>query len=303
MKKVFVTIGLIAATLFLNSCQWQTFVKITMTHFSLTNESVRLVHGIHSEQPISITVSYEITDENNEVSIVTLTEGQLVEGELALDQKVTEPTEVVISVRVGADGDNAETTAILKPDSTIDFVLVHRESPNANNYSVQLKGNEHRSIELNSRFSIKGDLSQLDDFNPELVQVSLRARPSFLDGSGKTIEFGPVLVDEGEFSIEGDLDEPTLFTITISEHVAFMGSLEYLHAIVEPGVNYSVVPLGENGEYAVLADRDSLHSKLVTSWQFDPEFVALVDTFVANQKIAQDREGTKRACRAPKRNL
>ena len=254
-----------------------------MTHFRLTNESVRLVQGM----PISIAIRYEITDENIEVSSVTLAEGQLVDGQLALDQKVTEPTEVLISVKVGADGKIAETTAVLKPDSTIDFVLVHTESPNANYYSVQLRGNDHRSIDLNSRFSIIGDLSQLNDFNPELVQVSLRARPSFLDGSGKTIEFDPVLVDEGGFSIEGDLDEPTLFTIEISEHATFLGSFEYLHAIVEPGVNYAVVPLGKEGTYVILSDRGSLHSKLVTSWQFDPEFEALVDTLVANQKIAR----------------
>ena len=287
MKKFLLAIGLITAIVFLNSCQWQNTFTMTITHFSLNNESVRLVQGIPSEQPISIAVHYEVTDENNEVRSVTLAEGQLVDGKLALDQKVIEPTRVVISVKVGADGENAWTTAVLRPNNTIDFVLVHTVTPNAIYYTVQLKGNDHRSIDLNSRFLINGDLSQLHEFVSELVHVSLRATSSVLDGSGITLDFGQILVDQGEFSIEGDLDGPTLVTIEIAEHTTFMGSRKYLHAILEPGVSYSIVPLGENGEYAVLADRESLHSKLITSWQFDPEFVALVDTLVAHRMKLQ----------------
>ena len=108
---------------------------------------------------------------------------------------------------------------------------------------------------------------------------------SILDGSGKTFNSRTVVVDEGEFSIEGDLDEPTLVTLEIYErNNGQRWSGEYLHAILEPGVNYRVVPLSNNGKYAVQADRDSIHSRFVSSWQFDPALVSLVDRWMDSQE-------------------
>lgn len=296
MKKAFLVLGLITTSLVLNSCQWQSYTKMVFTHFSLTNESVRLVNGILTEQPISIVIRYESTDEHGEISNVILADGPLGDGELELNQSVTEPTEIFISMKVGEGGKTSEATAVLKPSNMIDFVLVHKIYPREDFYFLQFKGKNHRSLDLELRFSISGDLSQLKDFERELVQVSLLARPSVLDGRGETMTFNPVLVDDGKFSIEGDLVEPTLFTIEITEHIKYMfGEIEYLHAILEPGVNYRVVPLGKNGEYAVVADRkDSMHTQLVSSWQFDPVYVALVDNWMDRQ-INWQRERKARA--------
>lgn len=296
MKRVFLVLGLITTSLVVNSCSWQTYVTMTLTHFSLTNESVRLVKGIPTKRPISIMIRHENTDGSDESSGEVLADGTLIDGKLDLSHSVTEPTEIVISVKVGEDGASSETTAVLTPDNKIDFVLIHRVTPRSDRYTLQLKGKDHRSIDLKHRFSISGDLSELREFKPEFVQVALLARPSSLDGSGETIIFDPVLVDEGKFSIVGDLDKPTLFTIEVSEHItSFFGELEYMHVILEPGVNYSVVPLGNYGKYAVLADReDSMHTQLVSSWQFDPDYVALVNNWMDSQ-INWQRERTARA--------
>ena len=286
MKNVLVILGLIAASLILNSCQWQSYIKITLTHFSLTTESVRLVKGNPTEQPISISVRSEVTDENGDESSVILAEGPLVDGKLDLNQMVTEPTKIVISAKVGEGGESTETTAVLKPGTKIEFVLVHRTSLRADYYFLQIKGKDHRSTDSKRKFSISGDLSLLEDFDPALTQVSLRAKRSMFDGIGKPREFAPILVDEGQFSIEGDLDEPTLFTIEISEHTtSFFGELEFLHAVMEPGGHYRVVPLGNNGKYGVLSDREgSVHTQWMTSWQFTPDYIALVDTWMESTR-------------------
>ena len=160
MKNVLIVLGLFAASLVLNSCSWQTYAKITLTHFSLSDESVRLVKGKWTEQPISVSVRSEVTDENGEVSYVMLADGTLVDGELELSQTVSESTEVVISVTVGEDGEASETTAVLKPGTKIDFVLVHWVTLRAERYFLQIKGKDHRSMDLKRKFSISGDLSK-----------------------------------------------------------------------------------------------------------------------------------------------
>ena len=280
MKRLLVAIGVIAVALSFTSCNWTPFNNLPQ--FILSDESVKYVDGwYHDPQVISITVSYDTVDENDEISKVVLADGPLVDGELQFKRKVIEPTEVKISVRYRDDEDVGETTAFIVPNTTGKFIFV-----NGFDYVI-LKGTDHRSIDENRRFSIMGNLSEIEGFEPSflyepgLVQVSVLAKPSSLDQSGKTIEFGPVVLDEGEFSIEGDLDVPTLVTVKIFERPSlFRKSVEYLPAILEPGVNYKVVPLGNNGKWAVQADRDGLHTRLVSSWQLDPEYVSLVDRWM-----------------------
>ena len=283
MKKTLLSIGVIGFTLSLLSCQWQQSVTLTITQYSLTNDSIKLNSILPSRDPISISVSYEITDENDEVSKVVLVNGQLVDGELSLDQKVSEPTEVVISVNIGSTGQSAWTTAVLRPDSVIEFVVIHKITKDANYYLVEIKGRDHRSKDELLKFSIEGSGIELKDTDPELLQVRLIPEQSPLDRSVNINAFYSVLVDEGKFSIEGDLDEPTLFTIEVTEALALLSYVHWIPAILEPGVNYRIVPSGNQGKYVVLADRDSLHTQLVSSWQLDPKFVALVDSRTEGQ--------------------
>ena len=278
MNKAIFTIGLFGFTLFLIGCQSRIVGTETITHYSLTNESVRLVQGVPSEQPISISVSSRVTEENNKVTRVSLANGQLIDGELKLDQQVTEPTEVVISVKFVTDEITRRIATILSPASEIEFVVIQRASSYGNRWDVLLKGEANRSLDENWRFSIKGDLNHLLDFNPELTQVSLRAQTSLLDGSGDTMRFGPVLVDDGAFSVKGDLEKPTLFIIEISHGATVALESQSLYAILEPGVNYHLVPWGDHGKIAVRADRDSVHTRLVSNWQFNSKVVTLINT-------------------------
>ncbi|MXZ44573.1 MAG: TlpA family protein disulfide reductase [Gammaproteobacteria bacterium] len=278
MKKTLFTIGLVAITLILNGCQSQSVSTQTITHYSLSNESIRFVQGLPMQQPISISVSYEVADENNEVSSIILASGQLIDGELKLEQTVTEPTEVVIAVNFVTDDVTSKTSAILRPDSSVEFVVFDRVTTYGNYKQVLLKGSNHRSLDDTQKFSLKGNLSEIRDIVPELMQVRLIAEPSFPDYDEISVVFDPVLVDEGEFSIEGDITEPTLFKVAITEApAAYFGGIEYLPAILEPGVNYRVIPLGNKGKHAVIADRDSVHTQLVSSWRLEPEYVTLVD--------------------------
>ena len=290
MKRVLVAIGLIVVTLNFSGCAWVPTLNPfnNLPHFALSNESVKVISGVPTDDFVTITISYETTDEHENVSTVVLADGPLVEGELKFNQEVQEPKKVLISVKWEDDSETAEATAFITPDETNSFIYIYGFN------LVILKGKDHRSIDINRRFSITGDLSEIVGFEPSfllepgLVQVSVQAKPSVLDGSGTAVEFGPVLLEDGEFSIDGDLDEPTLVTVKIFERPSLRRSVEYLHAILEPGINYRVVPLGENGKWTVEADRESLHTKLVSSWQTDPDYVKLVDAWMENR--AENRE-------------
>ena len=282
MKRVLVVIGVLMVTLSFTSCQLSPYNFSPI--YLLSDDSIKLVKGYSSER-ISLTISYETIDEHDQLTETILAEGPLLDGELKLNQRVSEPTEVKISVTRERYDDTSvgETTALLGPNNPIKFVFMGSDM-------VVLKGSDHRSVDQDRKFSITGNLSGIEGFEPSfklfepgIVQVSVLAKPSSIDGSGKTLEFGPVLLDEDEFSIEGDLDEPTLVTVKIFESPSlFRKSAEYLPAILEPGVNYRIVPLGNNGKWAVQADREGLHTRLVSSWQLDPEYVSLIDRWMGD---------------------
>ncbi|MYC25951.1 MAG: TlpA family protein disulfide reductase [Gammaproteobacteria bacterium] len=294
MRRVLFGLGMLALTLNMSSCQSQRTILETTTQFRLTNEIIQIISGDFREKSFTLTVSYEVTDENNEVSTVFLANGQLVDGTLKLDQTVTQPTEVEISVRGDSPDHFAKMTTVLRPASVIDFIVVHLSSTSVNYYMVFPKKNDHRSLNENLKFSMRGDLSHLHNLTPTRIEVWLLARYSFVDGSGEVIRYGPVVADEGEFSFEGDLDAPTLFTVMIEYSSDFFGGgLEHIHAILEPGVNYRVVPLGSQGRHTVIADRDSLHTQIISSWRLNPEFIASVDAWVDRRLDAiwgMDRE-------------
>lgn len=291
MKRVIFSLGLLAVLLSICSCQQRYTVSVSIYQFKLTNESVQLVSDIPIEQPLSITVSYEIADEDDEVSTVMLADGPLIDGKLELTQEVAEPTEVEVLVRSDASNPNARATAttVLRPSAEIDFVVIRKISSFSeyHSHTVLLKGNDHRSLKNDLKFSIKGDLSRVPWLTSQHVRVSVEASPSIVDGRGEIITFGPILLDQGEFSVEGDLEAPTLFSIKVSHGTDIVYELDNVHAVLEPGVDYSVVPLGEQGSFAVLADQRSLHSHLVSSWQMDPEFVALVDSRIDSRLDAR----------------
>lgn len=245
-----------------------------------------------------------------ETSNKTLAFGELLNEKLKLRTQITEPTFVLILIWTGKAASKIQRgyrkslqtpgtastpvtssgwiTALLTPNSTIKFALMDTSA--TGNYVALLQGTENRSINPSRKFSFTGNLSTLDGFDPEFATVSLDIPPSSLDRYSSRVGYPypwRVLLDDERFSFEGDLDKPTPFTVEISQQVTpWLSRHKYLFAIFEPGVNYEIVPLGDKGELAVRADRDSVHSKLVSSWQFDPVYVSLVNQWIEEQKYS-----------------
>ena len=286
MKRTLGFIGLIVATVIISSCQSTNFEQIT--RFTVTDESVSLAEDTEMKHSVWVTVNYIGTDKNNRLVPAVFADGPLVDGKLPLNRKVEKPTRVVISVNLGDPEISRDIFTVLRPNDSFDFVLKYRSHES---YGVSLVGANHLSLDENRRFSLVGDISMLEGFAPNsneplFTYVAVRSQPSNLDGRRTNFYVPSLLVDEGRFSIEDDLDEPTLVAIEIWEKVT--RKREVMLAILEPGVNYSVVPLGDTGKLTVQADKDSVHSRFVSSWQLDPEFVSLMERRVDSKNMQPD---------------
>ena len=99
-----------------------------------------------------------------------------------------------------------------------------------------------------------------------------------LDGTRTNISYGPVLLDNGKLSIEDYIDEPIFCWVSFSEHSSYSDKVILrLHAIVEPGVNYEIATVGNTEDIVFVADREGGHSKLITDWKTDPDYVELLE--------------------------
>jgi len=272
MKKALVTIlGLFAITLTISSCQMMNVAGPQNNSFIINGEIIYVADEPTTEHELRVTVTSNATDESEDIPPMEITSGEFKNRKIRLRGTVEQAVPVTLSV-VKDEEVIGSTDFLLLPNSKNKFQVLD----NVSTQEVYLKGSDHRSTNPERRFTFSGDLKQFD-YDPELTHVSVYGRSYGLDGSPtKYTKFGPVLLENGKFSIEGDLDKPTLFSLWIEEFDSYSMIIS-LDGIFEPGVNYGVERVGSSDSFVISADHEGLHTRLVTSWMNDPEYMKLME--------------------------
>ncbi|MDE0644750.1 MAG: TlpA disulfide reductase family protein [Gammaproteobacteria bacterium] len=271
MKKYLVTIlGLFVITLTITSCQMMNVAGPQNNSFIINGEIIYVADEPTTEHELRVTVTSNATDESEEIPPMEITSGEFKNRKIRLRGTVDQAVPVTLSV-VKDEEVIGSTNFLLLPNSKNKFEVLD----NVSTQEVFLKGSDHRSTDPERRFTFSGDLKQFIDYDPELTHVSVYGRSYELDGSPtKYTKFGPVLLENGKFSIEGDLDKPTLFSLWIEEFGSYSMIIS-LDGIFEPGMNYGVEQVGSTDSFVISADHEGLHTRLVTSWMNDPEYMKL----------------------------
>ena len=220
-----------------------------------------------------IVVTKEITNSAGNTEVVELVSGTFDADELALSGNVYHPTEVKISVET--DGaDPLTLDAVIAPDASISFSLV--EYPAFNSASMEFFGASRKVMDPGNGFSISGDLSSIDaDLERATVEVSSWEHDEM--GEQVVMNFGSVMLDEGKFVIDADVDEPKFVNIFVWLPVS--QNYTQFNAIVEPGANikisshsswlYDLFPVSESGK----------HAQLIDSWRQSEEYLTTAQEY------------------------
>ncbi len=205
-----------------------------------------------------VVVTQEITNDDGESETKELASGSFSDGQFVLSGEIKEPTEVELSVDIGED-DPLTTKAMLGPGAEVSFALI--EYQDARSPRLALYGDSRRSTDPDKKFSISGDLSAIDaDLTTAVVSIS---GPTW-DEEGKESykTFGSVMLRDGKFSIEADVDEPVVVGINLNA-----GSTYYSgQAVVEAKTEFTVSPYGSSTTFLVTSGT-GLHAELIESWQ------------------------------------
>lgn len=221
----------------------------------------------------TVVVSYETVGDDGEDVTVELTSGSFADGTVAISGEIDVPTDVTLSVDVGEE-EPLTVSALLSPGSEVSFVLVDHLDPRPPQLSLYGEAKDVR--DPTKRFSISGDLSSLDK-DLSLGSVGVSGPGWDEDGEETFVSHGSVLLRDGRFLIESEIDEPTVLSLVVSAGREYYGNVRF---VVEPNVNVEVSNRGAARELLATA-KTGRNAEVVESWQQSDEYLAKLDEYTA----------------------
>ena len=236
-----------------------------------------------------LTISYETTNSEGEVETHTLYEGSYDKQFMHLlqvdDQPFlfSEPTEVSISLKITAESNPMTINAVMDSGSDVRVVFIDHPGPRD---EFLVFGSSNQVLNPENKFSITGDLSFLE--NDSLHTTSAFAWATFVNSEGQRQgkQWGPVLVEDGSFVIEGDVDRPLSAMLYLRNQSSYLNATARI--ILEPQGELKIAKLGNQTQEVSAVSGKGYHAQLIESWQQNDEYIALVEAWTTEQERAQN---------------
>lgn len=213
-----------------------------------------------------ISINHHATNDAGETTTIELASGKFENEQVILQGSIDKLTDVEITVEL--DPDNVmTTTAMIGPGSNVSFALIDSSEPDLDR--VVLYGVSNRATDPEKKFVISGDLQDIVG-GDQLAIVDFTTEIWDEDGEWNSKEFGEVLIRDGRFHIEADVDEPTVVDIyveIVGDQFTHFGSV----AVVEPKSTVEVTPLKSSTDLMTSSNLE-LHTMLVESWLQNEEY-------------------------------
>lgn len=238
----------------------------------------------------TVEVTYETTNDSGETESVVLASGSFVDGKVSFEGEIESATEVKISVET-ADGEELSATALVVPGGeAVEFALVEYEAPYPSDRMILL-GASRRSQDPSSKFTITGNLGGTDvDVSTAIADVFVT---EYVDGAREMRGLGTVMLDDGNFVIENDIEEPSVVTVYLISDV-----YNTLSAVIEPESTLTLDWYESTG--ALVATSDSArHQEVVESWEQSDEYLSVAAAYqVAYAEYMAEMEAQREAAQA-----
>lgn len=219
----------------------------------------------------SISINQQVRNETGEMISIELASGKFEDESVTLRGNIDKLTEVEITVELESEN-VLTTTAIIGPDSKVSFALIDYLDSKLDR--LVLYGVSNRAIDSERKFVISGDLKDIVDVD-QLAIVDLSSEMWNDKGEYDTKDFGSVLLRDGSFHFEADIDDPTAVDISV-ELIGDRFTHIYGVAVVEPKSTIEVTTRGSSTDLMTCSDSE-LHSMLVESWQRNEEYQVKMD--------------------------
>ncbi|MCY3541465.1 MAG: TlpA disulfide reductase family protein [Gammaproteobacteria bacterium] len=226
----------------------------------------------------SISITHQVTNEEGEAITVELASGKFEDASVELQGTIEQLTEVIIAVELDSEK-VMTTTALIGPGSNVSFALIDSLDSDLDRLMLYEVSNKAKNAE--KKFVISGDLQDIVS-DGQLAIIDFTAEIWDEEGEYDIKEFGEVLIRDGRFHIEADIDEPTV----VDFYVEFIGD-QFTHfggvAVVEPKSTFEVTSLRSSTDLMTSSD-SRLHTTLVESWLQNEEYQDKMDRSESSRK-------------------
>lgn len=237
-----------------------------------------------------LTISYETTNSEGEVETESIYEGSFGEDFVYVPMKnngrspdFSEPTDLKISLKISEDSKPMTINTVIDQGSDFHFAYIDHPGPRD---EFLLKGSSSQVMNPENKFAVTGHLGFLDNDSLHTTSAFVWATFRNADGDRQSKQWGPVLVKDGSFSIEGDIDRPTSATLYIRNQASFVNATASL--VLEPEGHLVVAKLGNQTQEISVVSGTGFHAQLIESWQQSNEYVALVEAWTTEQHRARN---------------
>jgi len=220
----------------------------------------------------TLTVSYETTNAEGESETVMLYDGPYQEN-FANVVQVSEPTDVKISLHLTEDSEPMTINAVIGTDSDVRFAYIDRPGPRD---QFVLVGATNQVMNPENQFTLSGDLSFLGPDISSVATVSVDVMYFDDEGQRQFKSWGPVLLKNDSFMIQGDVDGPMMARMWINDSANYYANASI---ILEPQTNLVVSQLGNQIQELSVTSGSGYHRKLVESWQQDSKYISMIEAY------------------------
>lgn len=296
MKRLLGLVGLLSASLSLSAADTESSKQFIIigkyvtpsVDISADTSSVEEGTGTASDWSVaSVVVSFETVNDEGNNETVELASGKLIDGKVELTGEIDEPKMVTITASKGDGQESMKRTVVIDPEKkVVSFAIVDRQVAYRPARMV-LFGNSNRVRDHTRKFTITGDFrSMQDELSLGIITVS---GPGFnTEGELSRVTHGSVLLEDGMFSIESEIHEPSLLMVTaMAGENAFNEYFGSVEIVVEPHDEIVIEPRGWSRELVASAE-SGRHDRLVDSWQQSEPYQALLNRYAKSYKDFRD---------------
>ena len=277
--------------------------------FTVTGEWIVMGSGTRAEklnavneQHTSVVITRTDADVDGSPRELEIASGTFTDGKVKLEGMIDVRTDVVISVTRGKE-EPMKLPAVLIPGTNTSFALMDKDNSFPGIQDELLLVEDFRLVEeSDAKFTIVGDLSSIIDKDLSIAVAYMTVKSSNpKEGSKLPGRLNPVLLQDGQFSIEGIASEPLVVDVWVHSRVDSYAGIVYL--VVEPGAQIRISPSKSSSSFApggraseLIANSEqegSMHSKVIETWQNSVEYLEKMGEYAHAIEIEAQKNTSK----------
>ena len=210
---------------------------------------------------VKMLVTRQAVNPPGDVGIIELASGHFEDGSVTVSGQIDEPIDVEIALFSG-DTKLSTLDAVVSPGSVVSVVVIEEVA------QLEFLGAARSARDHSRKFTVFSDFSSFD--GPlEGAVVQITAGEYDATNTLVELEFGRVMLDDGGFIVEAEVDQPRVVNIWVVSPKDYA----QVQAVIEPGAEIKLSSHGSSFKGIFATSQNGKHAQLIDAWRQSDEYL------------------------------